>query len=124
MREAFEQMELCSNIDVKGLETFCTSNGEYVQNDYIATSGGISVDLKSMQAPAFAHSALGGFHEPLMARVQVTPAPISIAGSRRHAQFDRRALQEPAVQAEVRSRLAELSTPSRYVEQTTRSHML
>ena len=124
MREALEKMELCSNIAEKSFETYCMSNGDYVQNDYIATSGGISVDLGSMVVPDFAHSALGGFHEPLMARLQISPAPVSIAGSRRHAQFDRKALQEPAVQARVRVRLAELSTPSRYVEQTTRSHML
>ena len=90
MRRALRKMGLCSNIGDTRLETYCTTSGEYVQGDYIATSGRIIVDANTMHVPAFAHSAAGGYHEPVLAQLQVTPAPITIAGSRRHAQFDRK----------------------------------
>ena len=57
-------------------------------------------------------------------QIQVKPAPITVASSRRFIELDRDQLAYPEVQRHIRSKLATLETLSKHVEQPSRSHVI
>ena len=54
------------------LPTYRSQSGTVWQDDYLGTSGGITLDVASIEVPVIAQVAEGGFHEPITAEIQVT----------------------------------------------------
>ena len=96
--ECIGALGLASNIGDSALPTFVATNGYAVQDDYVATSCDVHVTPMSQEIPAFAHSAKGGYREPLMMTMKLVPRPAKVARSRRVAEFDRSKLKAPEVQ--------------------------
>ena len=72
----------------------------------------------------FVHNAAASFHEPVRIQLRVQPKPMFILGPRRVMEFDRNQLAYPAVRSRVIERLGEIRTPSKYVEQSSRAHVV
>ena len=87
--KCISELGLASNIGDTALPTFVTTNGHTVQEDYVVTSSDIQVTPRSQEIHSFAHSAKGGYHEPLMMAMKLVPRPVKVARSRRVAEFDR-----------------------------------
>ena len=121
---AISEMGMVANIGMEPGPTYTTLQGTSFQDDYILTSPKAKVVGGLPCIVEFAHSSLGGYHEPLVATVEFEHESTHCIQSRRRAGFCRNSLKDPAVQNYVKGRLAEIVPPPCHVEQSTRSHVV
>lgn len=123
-RRILHHFALSHNSYDEPLKTFQSFSASWVQDDCIATSRDIHALPGSQEVVPFVRTAAGSYHEPVRSRVRIQPRPISMPGPRRIVEYDRNQLAYPAVRKKIIERLEGVHTPPKYVEQTSRAHVV